>query len=227
MIFVKRIEEPNSLLKNKEIWLKDYLSAIEEYLKNPTATNKRNKGIAENKYRQDDIKSALKRMFQEKCAYCESNLSHVSYGHIEHFKPKSTYPKKCFDWDNLLLGCEVCNGIQFKSVNFPLAADGGPLINPSIEDPTEFLNFEYDPETGLANVLGKNDRGLTTEKVLGLNRPELVRHRSRIVRMILFVAMKASEGDSLAIKEMRKLVKTDQEYSAFSIAISNKFGLFN
>lgn len=225
MIFVERLEEPDSLTANKTNWLEDYLLAIQNYEATPTKNTKRLKLLAENRYRQLDVKASLKNMFEGKCAYCESHLAHVSYGHIEHFKPKASYPNDCFNWENLLLGCEICNGSQYKSTHFPLAADGGPLVNPTIEDPFNFFDFEYDPLTGLANVLGKNNRGIKTESILGLNRPDLIRHRSRIVRRIVYVAIQASKGDKNALIEMRKLVEKDEEYSAFSISLSNKFGL--
>ncbi len=67
-------------------------------------------------------------MFANKCAYCESYLMHVSYGHIEHFKPKAKYPQYCFSWDNLLLGCEVCNGKRYKGIKFPLKKKMGHLL---------------------------------------------------------------------------------------------------
>lgn len=225
MIFVKRFDEPASLIDNKNKWLEDYLLAIENYKLNANDRNRRLKNKAENKYRQQDIKTSLKKMFEGKCAYCESYLAHISYGHIEHFKPKSKYPEDCFNWDNLLLGCEVCNGIQYKSNHFPLEANNGPIVNPTIENPFDFFKFEYDPITGLANVLGKNNRGIVTEKLLGLNRPELLKHRSRIVRRIVFVAIKASQGDNDALVEIRKLVEKSEEYSAFSISLSEKLGL--
>lgn len=225
MIFVDRIDEPASLIANKVSWLNSYLTAIANYVANPTINNKRVKTLAENKYRQLDIKTSLKNMFEGKCAYCESHLAHVSYGHIEHFKPKSSYPQDCFNWNNLLLGCEICNGTQYKSTHFPLANENGPIVDPTSDDPNNFFDFEYDPITGLANVLGKNDRGIKTESLLGLNRPDLIKHRSRIVRRIAFVAIKASKGDNEAIIEMRRLVEKDEEYSAFSIALTKKFGL--
>jgi uncharacterized protein (TIGR02646 family) len=225
MINVKRLEEPVTLVENKVKWLEEYLQSLENYRLNPSNLTKVRKERCENKYRQNDIKNSLKNMFEGKCAYCESHLAHISYGHIEHFKPKSKFPNDCFNWENLLLGCEICNGTQFKSTNFPLENENGPLVNPTTENPFIFFDFEYDPNTGLANVLGKNDRGITTEKLLGLNRPELLKHRSKIVRRIVFIAIRAAQGDKEARKEMRKLIQKDEEYSAFAISISTKLGL--
>lgn len=225
MIFVQRGKEPNILTRNKAKWLADYLAAIEV---NKKASSKRNKAAIctkENKYKHADVKRNLKIMFNDKCAYCESYIAHVSYGHIEHFRPKSTYPKQCFNWKNFLLGCEICNGSQYKATKFPLKRDNGPLINPTEENPSSFLLFEYDPATGTANVLGKNPRGDTTEITLGLNRPELVRHRSRIVRRMAVLAIHASQGNADALAEMRNLIKKDEEYSAFAITLFQKYRL--
>lgn len=225
MILVKRLKEPVILRNNKAKWLSDYLAAITTHNLAPTKKNKDKVTSKENKYRQTDIKGSLKLMFADKCAYCESYIGHVSYGHIEHFRPKSKYPKQCFNWNNLLLGCEVCNGAQYKGIKFPQKKDNGPLVNPSKEDPFAYLTFDYDPATGTANVFGKNARGNVTENILGLNRPALLRHRNRIVRRMAIMAINASKGDIIALTEMKKHIQSDEEYSAFAITLFKKFGL--
>lgn len=225
MIFVKRGKEPLVLKNNKAKWLSEYLAALNNYKLNPTTKNKEIVRDKEIKYKQAEVKKALKAMFADKCAYCESHIGHVSYGHIEHFKPKEKYPKQCFKWDNFLLGCEVCNGSQYKGTRFPQKKENGPLVNPAKENPTSYFLFEYDPFTGTANVLGKNPRGNTSEKLLGLNRPELIRHRSRIVRKMVYVAIRASKGDLDALVEIKSCIKTDEEYSAFAIELFKKYKL--
>jgi uncharacterized protein (TIGR02646 family) len=149
----------------------------------------------------------------------------VSYPHIEHFRPKSRYPKQCFVWENLLLGCSICNGAAFKHDKFPLNKDGGPLINPETENPASFFDFIFDAKVGVAYVRPKNVRAETTEVTLGLNRPDLERHRSAFVRKIAFIALKASQGDVNALTELKFCMQPDQEYSAFAIAFHQKFKL--
>ena len=112
-------------------------------------------------------------MFHGKCAYCESKISHVDYGHIEHFKPKSRFPDLTFEWTNLLLSCPICNGSEYKSDRFPLETEGGPLVNPCDELPAEHFEFVFDPVAKLATVIGKTARGQTTEAIVGLNRYDL------------------------------------------------------
>lgn len=225
MIPIQRTPEPNILRRHKLRWRNRYLAALAAYCATPSASSKRNKERAENKYHHPDIKQALNEMCGGKCAYCESHILHVDYGHIEHFQPKSRYPERCFDWENLLLGCAVCNGAEYKSDKCPLADAGGPLINPCHEDPQGFFAFEYDPATGTANVVPKNVRGTTTERELGLNRPELVKHRSAVVRKIAFVALRAKEGDADALSELQRCMANDQEYAAFARAFAQRFNL--
>lgn len=160
-----------------------------------------------------------------KCAYCESHLSHVSYGHIEHFKPKSRYRELCFEWDNLLLGCAVCNGKQFKGDKFPSKEEGGPFINPCEELPDDYFSFEFDPDTGTANIVPKNHRASTTVREIGLNRPDLIKHRSDLVRKMAFVALQAKNGNMDALNELRRCMENDQEYAAFARAFHLRFNL--
>ena len=225
MIRIKRSQEPKVLIKNKERWKKEYLKAIEDYSAQKNGKNKRRKQSTESRYNHVEVKKALKQMCFRKCVYCESHITHVSYGHIEHYKPKSSYPELCFEWNNLLLGCAVCNGKQYKGDKFPLNREGGPFINPCNEGPDDFFEFEFDPNTGTANVIPKNIRGETTEKEVALNRPELVKHRSDVVRKIAFVALQAKDGNVAALTELRSCMNDDQEYAAFARAFHRKFNL--
>ncbi|MBS1663634.1 MAG: HNH endonuclease [Bacteroidetes bacterium] len=55
------------------------------------------------------VRETLKKMFYGKCAYCESRITTIYSGDIEHFRPKSEYPWLIVDWDNLLFACPFCN----------------------------------------------------------------------------------------------------------------------
>ena len=76
-----------------------------------------------------DILSALRQTMgkRERCMYCLD--SHGS--DIEHFRPKSNYPKRMFRWRNLLLCCTECG--RFKGSQFPLNGKRPLLIDPSKE----------------------------------------------------------------------------------------------
>jgi uncharacterized protein (TIGR02646 family) len=207
MIRVQRGPKPNILLRNETKW-----KAAIRAAKTAIVREK-----AQNKYRHDHIKEALVRMFQGKCAYCESSITHIDYGHIEHFKPKAlpAYYELAVEWSNLLLACGRCNGAENKGVKFPGPADGGPLVNPTEENPADHLRFDFDVATKLANVLGSSIRGETTWKTLGLNRLELVRRRSDFVKKLWVIGVRYYQ-DPEAREIINMAVNDSAEYAAFA-----------
>ncbi len=72
-------------------------------------------------YKEEKVKNELNRMFNHKCAYCESSYEHVAPMDVEHFRPKGAYimpngKKSQFgyywlaaEWINLLPSCIDCN----------------------------------------------------------------------------------------------------------------------
>ena len=225
MIQVTRIKKPDVLTKNEAIWTSEYKTALNNYRFSKNNNTKKAKDNAEKKYNHSEIKTALKEMFSGKCAYCESNIVHIDYGDIEHYRPKSKFPASCFDWENLLLGCSICNGKSFKGDKFPEVTEGGPFVNPVKEDPNDFFEFNFDPITGTANIIPINVRGITTEKELGLNRDDLVKHRSSVVRKMAAIAIKVSRGDIDCKKEIIKCCNKDEEYAGFARFLRTKFHL--
>ncbi|MFH0728221.1 MAG: retron system putative HNH endonuclease [Pseudomonadota bacterium] len=209
MIQVHRSSEPKILRRHRTSWTHALLNA-------PTRAENRKR---EKKYRHREIKDALVEMFHGNCAYCESKISHIDYGHIEHFRPKSQFRSLTFEWTNLLLACPVCNGPEYKGQHFPEEAEGGPLINPCEDKPTEHFDFVFDSEAMLTTVVGKTTRGKTTEKMLGLNRNELRAYRTRIIAMLYALAFHA-ETDPYAKQLLDEARKADSEYSAFTSVFS-------
>lgn len=84
---------------------------------------------------------------RQRCMYCLD-----SHGcDIEHFRPKSPYPKWMFKWNNLLLCCTECGRIKGKQ--FPMDGKQPMMINPTKEEPWDHLDF--DPITG--NITARFD----------------------------------------------------------------------
>jgi uncharacterized protein (TIGR02646 family) len=157
------------------------------------------------------FKDCLVKLFHGKCAYCESKIMHVDYGHIEHYRPKSGpfgRPDLTFDWNNLLLACGICNGSAHKGDRFPGADAGGPIVNPCDEEPGDHFEFQYDHVAHLASVYGKTERGRLTETLLGLNRKDLRIHRSRFV-MKLAVLFLLSASDPTARELIEESTRDD------------------
>lgn len=169
---------------------------------------------AETKYRHAEVKATLNKMFHGKCAYCESHIRHVDYGHIEHFRPKSKYRELTFEWTNLLLACGICNGAEFKGDSFPESEAEGRFVNPCEDEPSEHFQFTYDHCAKLANVDGITPQGESTTRKLGLNRPDLRSYRSRQVRRLVAI-MELAKTNAEAAALLADAAKDDGEYSAF------------
>jgi uncharacterized protein (TIGR02646 family) len=118
-----------------------------------------------------------------RCMFCEDSRGTT----IEHFWPKSVYREKCFLWDNMLLLCQGCQ--THKGDRFDLNAAGEPLlVNPTEEDPWDFLFFEAG--TGLLTARFQTDidapnlKGAhtTDSEVLPLNIESVTEGRLRTKR---------------------------------------------
>jgi uncharacterized protein (TIGR02646 family) len=162
-------------------------------------------------YKNQQIKDKLKTIFNGKCAYCDSNITHITAGDIEHFRPKSAYWWLACDWNNLLFACENCNRTS-KNDAFPLLTltktackhdtpetlekedkEERLLLNPCVEDPEKF--FEYDEKTGFINPKKKQEEDLKNWEMAGksieiykLQRWELVLEREKLL-ILLFAQL--------------------------------------
>ncbi|MBI5558340.1 MAG: TIGR02646 family protein [Deltaproteobacteria bacterium] len=204
MIKIVRSPKPKVLERHEIAWTNVLLDASTE----------EGKKRAEKKYQHREIKDALLVMFHDKCAYCESKISHIAYEQIEHFRPKSKFPELTFEWTNLLLSCPICNGLAYKGDHFPEETEGGPLINPCEDMPDEHLDFVFDLDARLATVVGKTARGETTKKLLGLNRDDLRAYRTKVIMRFSVLASYA-KTDPEAKRLLDEARKDDCEYAAF------------
>ena len=157
-------------------------------------------------YSHDSVKEALARAQYGKCAFCEAKIHHVSYGDVEHFRPKAGFRQTldgpletpgyfwlAYSWSNLLLACQLCNQ-RYKKNLFPLSRAEDrcrdhrgdlekekPLfLHPALDDPEKHIRFEGEepvPVNGSA-------RGAATINALGLSREELREHRSDRYRLL-------------------------------------------
>ncbi len=223
MIYVERIAAPKTLVKNAGRWTEEYLAAVKRHAKSPNDPKlKRARKTAEIKYNHKSIRKALgEDMFSGKCVYCESSFAK----HIEHYRPKSKWPKRCFVWENLHWACGDCNGPTYKGDRFPKTAEGGPFLNPTKDHPERHLDFEYDEETGIAAIGFKTKRGQTTRDQLGLNRSELLKVRSENVGKTAYLATQAAKGDPKAVALLRRACDKGSPYAAFARTIASRFGI--
>ena len=128
-------------------------------------------------YNHSSVKLALLKAQHDKCCFCESKVSHVAYGDVEHFRPKKGWKQShkdslnrpgyywlAYDWDNLFFSCQLCNqrgkGNLFPLLNPAMRAKNHthdisqemPLfIHPMQDDPEKFIGFNRHIPIGRRN----------------------------------------------------------------------------
>ncbi len=186
-------------------------------------------------YKHPEIKNKLIELFKGKCAYCDSSITHITAGDIEHFRPKSAYWWLACDWNNLLFACEKCNRTG-KNDAFPLLSGASTkctytdpesladedrnerlLLNPCVENPETYL--AYDEATGVIcpqtrHLKDSKDRRMaeTSIDVYRLQRRELVQEREKV--LILLLAQ---------IDYTRKVIENYNQVSGFTAAVKKQF----
>ena len=184
-------------------------SKREEFLKD--AILNKNKHVFSSSIYRDKTYDDLLSLYNNKCAYCETDTTAGAPLQVEHFRPKSKvtsdsnhngYYWLAYEWSNLTLGCSACN--SSKGTHFPI--NGTRLLSPTIESnglPNEakqkinclellaedpiLLNPEIDTveEHFVFNpkgeIIGLDERGRETIKKLKLNRNRLIFWRKKIL----------------------------------------------
>ncbi|MBP1615628.1 MAG: hypothetical protein H6Q14_404 [Bacteroidetes bacterium] len=186
--------------KNKNI--SEYRANIGVYTSHTVSAN--SNGVASSFdiknaiYGDTTVKDSLINLQKKCCCFCESRITHISSGDVEHFRPKQGYSQDSndlfhkpgyfwlsYDWSNLLFACERCNRRYKKNffplkntrnrcnpnINFDVSAEEPLFIDPSQVDPTVHLSFKK------TSITHKTAEGATTISELGLNRPDLLEMR--------------------------------------------------
>lgn len=183
---------PRKLLTEGEAKTADYRA---KYDRNRDAyrTGAQKFSFDRNIYANSNVKNALRKIQNDKCCYCESKVpkDKTSHTDVEHFRPKKfaqqekgaekVYPGYywlAYDWENLFLSCQICNG-SYKKNFFPLfdpasrarshhddiSREEPLLVNPGgPDDPRGHIRFHDEVPVGITDV------GRETIKVLGLRR---------------------------------------------------------
>lgn len=193
-----------------------------------------------NVYAHKTVKAALRKAQHDKCCFCESKLTHISYGDVEHFRPKGGVRQKsgdalgrpgyywlAYEWSNLFLSCQLCNQ-RYKANLFPLkkpanrakshddnvATEEPKFIDPS-EDVGRYISFRED----VIFAVDDNSRGKATIKALGLARVELNDMRRDCYDILEVVYQVANQTPPLpesekAKKLIAKSIKSSSQYAS-------------
>ncbi len=154
-------------------------------------------------WRNEKVTDALYDSHNGKCCYCERKRDRKSEMNVEHYRPKGKvygeedhtgYWWLVYTWNNLLWSCKACNQ-RYKDTHFTLLPGATRandeesdlelerpcLINPKLEDPSQFISFHIDkgggrcfiravPREGIDSDMRK--RAEETIRIVGLNRDE-------------------------------------------------------
>ena len=123
-----------------------------------------------NCYRRKPVKESIVKETGGKCAYCESLVTHVYHGDVEHILPKALFADLRLNYDNLTFACAVCNNNKGNYFN-----EDAPILNPYADSPEDHL-------VAFGSVLLRKNGstvGQRTIDLLDLNRLE-ERRRERI-----------------------------------------------
>lgn len=189
MKFIKKREEPRefSVWKQKE----------NENWK-PTWSDLRDDSMRPEQNPKTALRSTLLHEQGYICCYCGRRIDHDS-SHIEHLKPRQTYPELSLDYFNLLASCPGYSENTKEDFTIPRPThehcghkkqnwyDTDLMVSPLDEDCETYFTY-----TAFGEILARKDDDVElaaqeTIKRLGLNYPQLETARRRIVEEILDV----------------------------------------
>jgi uncharacterized protein (TIGR02646 family) len=241
------------LAENGNVWNEEAIAAVEAALwagEEPRYLWKKHR------YAHDDVRARLRAMFHGKCAYCESQMGHVSRDHVEHYRPKGAVTEDAghpgyywlgYSWDNLLLACARCNTPPGKGMQFPIRGQrarrpGDPLdaecalvLDPTgDDDPEEHIGFDVNVD-GAIYPKRESHKGEATIRVCALDRPELHRRRQRHLELLqrfwhayIFAARNESEEECRRwMDQIEKAIGDTAEWAALARAYFRSEGLLD
>ncbi|MFN8348180.1 MAG: hypothetical protein U0X91_24475 [Spirosomataceae bacterium] len=156
-------------------------------------------------WKKEFIAKQLLALSNGKCAFSECKLQEEGkYPEVEHFAPKSLYPKEVVKWENLLPISSACNKAKGNH-----DTKKAPILNPRYEDPKEHLYFQ------VFRFKPKTEKGRLSIEILNLNDQILwVNKRYAIgikaIEMLENISEKLRDYDQSLIKSIPKRNKIVQ-----------------
>lgn len=201
MIELKKEPKPNILTTNGSQWT----SQLMQYVINGQPIPKHVGG----RYRHDQIKDAVKIETNEKCAYCESKVTHQYPGDVEHIIPKAVYRRLTFTWNNLSFVCYWCNNHKHDFVDKQCK-----LLNPYKDQ----IDSHLQPFGPIIMHINQSKRGELTWREIQLNRKKLIEMRTEKLEELQNLIDKYEAETLPALKNILKQelidnTKSDSEYS--------------
>lgn len=176
-----------------------------------------NPAALQTNYKHPENKQALQNASHGKCMYCESQVAHIAFGDVEHFRPKAAgkYPHLEFEWTNLGYCCTRCNNRKKDQFD-----ETCPLIDPYAEDPSQHL-IAFG---SIVRHKAGSERGAITIKTVDLNRAELIERREVRISEIQKAIDACYRTKSVAVRndllaELAREADPNKEFSMIADAL--------
>lgn len=129
MHYVDRGSEPNGVKKYRDLCTPRWIDYYEQGIGSKPTDSHWNK-----------FHNNLREAFLGLCGYCECDCK----GEVDHFRPKSQFPQRVYDWSNWVFSCHDCN--NSKREKWPNGGYVDPCTKVLSSRPEEF--FDFDLKTG-------------------------------------------------------------------------------
>jgi hypothetical protein len=167
-------------------------------------------------WRHRQIRDALQAETFGRCAYCEGDILAVSFGDIEHHRPRVRYPALVVEWSNLTLACSRCNNSKSSKWD-----DALPYVNPYEDEIEQHIVFIGPFARGVSA------RGIKTIKDIGLNIVEKAEARQRqidgVIALYSLWAHAIPEAQPFYAEQIKAFIESSP-YSASVMAMLRATG---
>jgi uncharacterized protein (TIGR02646 family) len=167
-----------------------------------------------------EAKPNLKLESHDKCAYCEAPTSAVTFGDVEHFRPKSSYWWLAYSYDNYAFACQMCNQ-AFKGDQFTVRAT---KLKTPVELPSkrpdkaklEQLAAQLCPDPAATSpaslrTLWKGEKATLPHPYLELPEALLAWQVDDINQEVTVVPVPGSSASKIAVKACEKMLGINRE----------------
>ena len=209
MRHIKRLSEPEILVKKKRKWTSQFINSDK---KRPDSS----------KYAHHEIKSTLITMSHNKCFYCETILKGTAK-EIDHLIEVSENKKKAYEWSNLFLSCDNCNK---KIPNISIPADH--VLNPcedqddEIQKHISFINEEVTFITDKGKLTIQKFK-LNSERLDYLRLKQLQKFYEILVSILMAIKHENRRINAREREILQRFTKTDNCYSLMFQTILEKY----
>ncbi len=139
----------------------------------------------------------LRECFDDKCGYCEQRFEPVGelQSSVDHFRPRSRFPRLVYNWDNWVSSCQRCNFA--KADQWPDTGYVDPYAVDLLERPEEHFDYvpltgEIVPKSGLTH--NARHKAQSTIDDIGLNETRLRETRFRLIGSFVQDLLLATPG---------------------------------